>query len=212
MMLWLAVALAEQPFPAYDEIVILRVWDKLDGLIEAACRGVGPNRRCVHEPLDEAIQRGEAFQRDVVPDARISYLIGLAQLSKGDRDAARRSFDRAVTLDPDRLDAWNDLGEMAIEDGDHARAEVAFTRVSQLLPTGRQAWIGPWRLAEISAHRHQPEAFEEHMRTALERGFTFRQVVGLPNWRGFLADPVMGPSVRKLLTVYAPPAVLESLQ
>lgn len=212
MILWLAVALAEQPFPAYDEVVVARVWDKLNSLIDAACIGVGPERRCSHEPLDEAIQRGQAFQRDVLLDGRIQYLIGLAQLSKGERSAARQSFDQAVALDPGRIDAWNDLGEMALTDGDYARAHEAFTHVATTLDTGPQAWIGPWRLAEVAAHQRRPEAFEDHLRTALERGFSFRQIAGLPNWRGFLADPVMGPSVRKLLTVYASPAVLESLQ
>jgi tetratricopeptide (TPR) repeat protein len=212
-MIWLAVALAEQPFPAYDEIVVLKEWEKLDSLIEAACSGpMGRGRLCAPEPLDEAIARGTTFQENVVADARIAYLVGLAQLQRGHRDAARKSFDSAVAQDPDRLDAWNDLGEMALEDGDLARAEEAFQTISVAIPHGSQSWLGPWRLAEIAAHRRRPERFEEQMRLALERGFSFRQIRGLPNWKGFMADPVMGPSVRKLLTVYASADVLESLE
>ncbi|MCB9692004.1 MAG: tetratricopeptide repeat protein [Alphaproteobacteria bacterium] len=213
-MWWLAgVAFGELPLPAYDEAVVVRTWEKMNSLVEAACQGpIGPGRSCSPEPLDEAIQRGTAFQEQVVPDARITYLIGLARLSKGERDLARTAFREAVRMDPHRVDAWHDLGEVALEDGDYATAREAFGQVATQVDKGSQAWLGPWRLAEVAAHEHDPEAFEGHMRVALERGFSFRFVQGLPTWRGFLADPAVGPSVRKLVTVYGSPEILESLE
>lgn len=212
-LLLVLAAWAERPFPAYDEVLITTTWEKMDALIEAACQGPGGGAvRCNPEPLAEAIQRGEAFQSQVTEDARITYLLGLAELSRGERQAARAHYLRSVALDETRIDAWHDLGELALEDGDLELAQRAFQAVADHLDRGPRAWLGPWRLAEVAAHRHQPDAFERNMLLALERGFSFRYVQGLPNWKAFLADPQVGPSVRKLLTVYATPEVLQSLQ
>lgn len=213
--MWLLVGLAwaDKPFPDYDEAVVLRTWDKLDSLLEAACSGPpGPGRSCVPEPLREAIQRGEAFERHVTEDARIRYLIGLAHTSLGEASLARARFEEAVVLDPDRADAWHDLGEIRLAEGDLEGAHVAFEHVARLVERGPGAWLGPWRLAEVAALRQDADAFETHMRKALERGFTFRTIAGLPNWKRFAADPVIGPSVRKLITVYGTPEILESLE
>lgn len=213
MILLLVAAWAERPFPDYDEELITATWNKLDSLIEAACQGpTGPGRLCSDEPLDEAIARGNAFQTQVVPDARITYMVGLAHLSKGEKAEAKRRFEQAVAMDPARIDAWHDLGEIALGEGDYDLAARAFTEVAERLATGPRSWLGPWRLAEVAAHRHDAAVFEREMLVALERGFSFRFVRGLPTWRGFLADPEIGPSVRKLLTVYGTPDVLESLE
>jgi hypothetical protein len=50
------------------------------------------------------------------------------------------------------------------------------------------------------------------MKQALARGFSFRQIEGLPPWKGFYADPVMRDSIEKLITVYGTPETLETLR
>jgi len=213
--MWLALALsahAEVPLPDYDDIVVQRTWHRINSLIEAACTGGPTVRACSKEPLDEAIQIASSFQSQVIRDARIEYLLGLAYRSRGDQAEGERHLRNATLMDADRPDAWNDLGEIYLQDGRYEQAAEAFTHVSRLVDTGSKSWLGPWRQAEVAAHRQQPEQFEEHMKVALSRGFSFQLVRGLPNWKAFYADPIMRPSVGKLITVYSTPDVLESLQ
>ena len=108
--------------------------------------------------------------------------------------------------------AWHDLGEILLQDSRFDEAAEAFAHVTELVDTGPKSWLGPWREAEVAAHQGRPEAFEKHMKLALQRGFSFRTIRGLPNWRQFYADPVMGPSVTKLVTVYGTPDILKSLE
>lgn len=211
--MWLLpIAAAEMPLPDYEDLLVQRTWHEVNSLIEAACTGNPATLACNEEPLDEAIETATAFQKHVVRDARLEYLTGLAYLSKRDNVAGRRHLVAAVELDPERSDAWHDLGEVDLQGARYADAAVAFAHVTELVDAGSKAWLGPWREAEVAAHRQDPEAFERHMKLALRRGFSFRTIRGLPNWKGFLADPIIGPSVRKLVTVYATPEVLDSLQ
>lgn len=215
MTVWAAsigLAFAGMPLPDYRDALVQAVWHEVDSLIEAACLDRPAQLACHPEPLAEAIQRATQFQRQVTPDARLEYLIGLAHRSGGDPTAAERSFRSAVALDADRADAWHDLGELMLLQGRYDDARVAFEHVARLVTDGNRAWLGPWRLAEVAGHQKDPAAFETHVRTALSRGFTFRLVRGDPTWRGFLADPVIGPSARKLITVYGTPDVLQSLE
>jgi hypothetical protein len=209
---YVAPASAEVPLPDYRDVVVQRTWHDVDSLIEAACSGPPGAQTCNEEPLVEAIQTATAFQDVVTEDARLEYLLGLAYLSKGDRAAGRAHLEGAVQLDPDRPDAWHDLGEVYLQDGQMDEAGEAFGHVTRLVDSGSKAWLGPWRQAEVAAHQGDPEAFETHMKLALKRGFTFRTIRGLPNWRRFYADPRMQSSIRKMVTVYGTPDVLESLE
>ena len=207
-----ATASAEVPLPDYRDILVQRTWHEVDSLIEAACTGPPGAQTCNDEPLDEAIQTATRFQEVVTPDARLEYLLGLAYLSKGNPAGGQRHLEAAVRLDPDRPDAWHDLGEVYLQNDQMADAGEAFAHVTRLVDSGSKAWLGPWREAEVAAHLGDPEAFEAHMKIALERGFTFRTIRGLPNWRRFYADPRMQSSIRKMVTVYGTPDVLESLE
>ena len=128
--------------------------------------------------------------------------------------AVRTAVGDAVPVQTAPLDrglaAAGSAVEVVIIDGADD-AERAFTEVAKRKTTGDNAWVGEWRLAEVAAFRHDPVAFERHIVTALERGFTFRNVMGLPNWRGFYADPALRDTLDKLLSVYADPDVKESL-
>lgn len=211
--MWAVLAAsASMPLPDYRDALVQAAWYEVNGLIDAACVDRPVHLGCHPEPLAEAIEKATAFQAQVTRDARLEYLVGLAHRSGGDDQAAERSFRAAVELDVDRADAWHDLGELMLAQGRYDEANTAFEHVARLVDDGPRAWLGPWRLAEVAAHRKDPDAFEAHMRRALERGFTFRTIRGLPAWKGFLADPTMRPSVEKLITVYGTPDVLDSLR
>lgn len=210
-MWWVAVAVGSAPLPDYREELVQRTWHRVDSLIEAACSGPLGATQCHPEPLEEAIQRARAFQEQVTPDARLEYLVGLAWLRLGEPVKGEAALRRALALDAARADAWHDLGELLISQGRFAEAREAFEHVARLVPDGSRSWLGPWRLAEVAAHVGDAQAFEAQMKIALSRGFSFRQIRGLPHWKGFAADPHIGPSVRKLVTVYGTPDILESL-
>lgn len=205
-------AFAEMPLPDYADSLVQARWYEVNSLIEAGCTVRGITQDCNPEPLDEAIAKARNFESTVVEDARLAYLIGLASKLKGDTPTAQKEWERAVRLDDTRADAWHDLGELYLAQDNLEGAAKAFGHVSELVHRGSRAWLGPWRQAEVAAHQGDADGFETHMRVALERGFSFRMVKGLPNWKAFLANPALGPSVEKLITVYGTKPVLDSLR
>lgn len=207
----LGLAAASIPFPDYRDQLVQSTWFEVNSLLEAACDAPG-FATCNPEPLDEAITKATAFQRHVTPDARLEYLIGLAWISRGEPAKGERALRAALALDVDRADAWHDLGELTLNQGRLDEAEEAFGHVDRLVPDGPRGWLGPWRLAEVAARRRDPVVFERQMKEALRRGFSFTLIQGRENWREFAADPAIGPVVRKLVTVYGTPDVLQSLE
>ena len=213
--LLLAAASAEIPLPDYDDQLARGEWHVLNERLDRTCRfqpragGVTCSRP---EVLDEVIARGEAWQATVQPDAGLAYLVGLAWRYKGSEAKARSHWEAAVELDPDYRAPWYDLGELYLAAGELDAASSAFEQVARLTPDGEESWLAPWRLAEVAAFQQDVEGFESHMREALRHGFTFDRVSGLPNWKGFLKDPVIGPSVRKMVTVYGSPGDLDALE
>ncbi len=193
------LALAEVPIPSYQDELTESAWLEVNHLIESG-------------RIDEALTTAEAFEKHVVEDSGIAYLRGLAHRFRGEPELAEQHLRRAVKLDPSRKDAWSDLGEILLASQRYDEARDCFAKVDELLPSGRYSWVGPFRLAEVAAHQRQPRRFEEHMREALRRGFTFRTIERDPNWQKFYADPSMHDSVEKLITVYGDTAILDTLK
>jgi len=198
LLVLVSAGLGAVPLPSYRHQLATEEWYRVSDLIDQGL-------------ADDAIDRATRFQRQVSPDARLEYLTGLAWRRAGNDRRAERHYRRAVEMDPEREDAWYDLGELLVAQNRLDEAEHAFSQVARLVPYGTNSWLGPWRLAEVAAHRQDPERFEEHMREALRRGFSFRQIEGLPNWKAFYADPVMRDSVEKLVTVYGDRRTLDTL-
>jgi tetratricopeptide (TPR) repeat protein len=205
---------AEVPLPSYRDDLTLAAWHAINSQIENACDlpAGAISLVCSDPMLNKAIDEANNFQNSLFVDARLEYLIGLAHRYAGRTQLATGHFKQAILLDNTRQDAWYDLGEIYLAQGKYDEAQHAFQQVSDLVPTGRHSWIGPWRLGEVAAHRGDVEDFESHMREALRRGFSFNNVKGLTNWKNFYANPVLHDSIEKLITVYGNPAVLETLE
>ena len=216
-MLWawaVSAALAAPPLPSFTDDRVLYTWSQVNSLIESACvvDARTGQQACNPEPLQLAIDKASAWMDQVRPDARLHYLVGLAHRGRGEDAKATAAYEAAIALDPKRQDAWHDLGELRLASGDLRGAKKAFEEVAELVPDGPASWVGPYRLAEVAAFEHQPAAFEVHMKEALRRGFTFRQIAHLPAWKGFYADPKLRDTVEKLILVYGTHDILESLK
>jgi len=212
---WLAwAAQATVPLPAYPESLALRRWHEVNTQLENGCRfdAAQAGFVCAAGVTERARGRAQAFQDALFKDPGLEYLIGLTYRYDGEEIRAVDHYRAAIALNPDYKAAWYDLGELYLSQGHYARAAEAFDRVSQLIPSGPQSWLGPWRRAEVAALQQDPVVFETQIKIALRRGFSFRQIAGLPNWRRFYADPTMRDTLDKLLTVYSEPSVRLSLQ
>lgn len=212
------VARAEPELPSYKDQVVIAAWTEVDGQITAACdwpqgaEGLGVPLRCDPPALRATIAGAKAFERDVTPDGRIRYLIGLAYRHLGDVSAAETSFREALALSPKRAEAWFDLGELLAGKRDWAGARDAFTHVTTIVPSGPRAWPGWLQLAQMDAQLQDPPAFEVHLRQALRHGMNPQVIAGDRAWRGFLVDPVMGPVVERMVSIHGGPEILESLR
>lgn len=188
-------AVAELPPPDYR-----------DALMGAAADEVA--RRARAEGLDAAADFAERWSRQVGDDTRLAYELGLASRLAGEPRAALRRLDRAVELDPGFAPARYDRGEILLSVGELDRAEADFREVARLAP---DQWAGHFRLADIAGLRADAAAFERHLLDALRHGFSFRDIVGDPRWSRYVADPMLGPVVRRLVVVYQGEEVLEAL-
>jgi tetratricopeptide (TPR) repeat protein len=209
------IAAAEMPLPTYEDWMGRAKWHEVNAKLEENCQFSTLSSAVVCQDLpalEALIAETESFQKHVLRDAGLEYLIGLAWRYDGKEDRAGAKYRAAVALDPDYSAPWSDLGELHLIAGEYDKADEAFAQVTRLEADGPQGWIGPWRQAEVAAHQHNAEAFEDHMHEALKRGFSFRQIEGLPNWKGFYADPKMRDSIEKMITVYGSREILESLR
>ncbi len=195
----LGTAWAEVPLPSYRDALVSEAWGQANDLIEAGLP-------------EQAAASAQAFEDTVEPAGSLEYLIGLSWYVRRDFAQATAHYQKALALDPKLGEAWYDLGELQLSAGAFDDARTSFQHVSELVTDGAHAYLGPQRLAEVAAHQHDPVAFEDNLHEALRRGFSFRSIAGLENWRGFYADPALQDSVTKMITVYGDEATLTSLQ
>lgn len=196
MLFLLAAAFAELPPPDYR-----------DTLMVSAAQEVGRLGR--QEGMEAAAAFVSRWERTVGADARVAYELGLGWRLAGDVGRARSALDRAVDLDPTLVEARYDRGELLLNGGDLDEAEADFREVARAAP---ERWPGHFRLADIAGRRGDVEAFEAGLLAALRCGFSFRDVVGDPRWTGYLADPSLGPVLRRLVVVYQDASVLDLLE
>ncbi|MBN1335308.1 MAG: tetratricopeptide repeat protein [Deltaproteobacteria bacterium] len=154
----------------------------------------------------EAAEWGSEFQRHVVRGGAVEYEVGLAWYRLGRIERAERHYRRTLREDPAYAAAWYDLGEIQLARWDLDEAEEAFTQAARLRP---DHWAGFFRLAEVAARRGDATGFEVHLRDALASGFSFRVILGDPNWVEYYRNPALAEVIRRLVTVYSDERLLQ---
>jgi tetratricopeptide (TPR) repeat protein len=103
-------------------------------------------------------------------DASAHYNLGLIHQKRGELDAARERFERAIQIDAEEIDAHYQLGRMARQRGDYTEAVKYFEQVVQRDQSHSQYEI--WR--EVGATYLAAGQFED-ARGVLERFLEHRE-------------------------------------
>lgn len=189
-------ARAEIPPPDYRAVLMASAADEVTRLAR-------------EESFEAAKAFARRWRRQVGDDARIAYELGLAARLAGDEAAARAYLDEAIAADGELVAARYDRGEVLLNAQKLDEAEVDFREVVRIAP---DQWAGHFRLADISGRRGDAAGFEAHLLEALRHGFSLRSVVEDPRWHGYLADPALGPVLRRLVVVYQDESILDALE
>ena len=198
MWLLLPLAFAETPLPSFEDELSREVEARVEALFAAG------------KP-EEALAASRRFRESITDTPHLAYLDGLVLNRAGRLDEAEAAYRRSIAQSALLPEAWYDLGELLLVRGAFVEAGEAFAHATRLYPVGREAWRSPLRQAEVAGYLRQPEAMEAHLKVALARGFSFRDIEGVAHWQQFYADPLLRDALRKLLTVYSTPDTLESL-
>ncbi|WP_410659930.1 tetratricopeptide repeat protein [Amycolatopsis sp. lyj-112] len=127
------VRMMEQAGTDADAAVVLRWAARLDECLTA---GDGPRDVEVLDLLAGAAELGAVRLSTVIRRRAWAYE------DRGDTDAARRDYDRAVALNPDDSFAWSDRGNLFHNDGEWARALEDLNRAIELNPAYAYSWRG----------------------------------------------------------------------
>ena len=186
------------PIPDYEQALLAEAEQKVDLLIS---RG----------QTNEADQYLQQFRLHVADDARLTYSHGLTKRLSGEFEAAQMLLEQALAKDPTLAEAWYDLGEVHLNGERTAEAESAFQNAAQLSINHPNGWAAPFRLAELAGTRGNSAAFEGWLEEAMQRGFSFQQIVwGSEKWTNFLSDPELGDIMKRLITVHESETILEA--
>lgn len=147
----------------------------------------------------QAIEQAQGFEDRLFPASSVEYEIAYAYNRQDKTSRALTHYQRAVELDPTNAAAWYDAGELLLRQGELDRARESFQQAALLQPTH---WAGPFRLADVAARQRDPVAFELHFKETLRRGFDLRTILQNENWRGYYRDPLLGPVIKRVVTVY----------
>lgn len=194
----IAIAIAEVPLPSYEDELSKKAEHRIEELMAQG-------------DADQALAEAETFQRQITDTAQVSYLVGLIHNRAGRIDQAISAYQRSIALNGDLPEAWYDLGELLMIQASFDEAAVAFAKATELYPSGKDSWRSPLRQAEVAGHQRSPDEFESHLKMALRRGFSFRDIEGQPQWQTFYADPLLRDPLTKMVTVYGRPETLDTL-
>jgi len=99
--------------------------------------------------FDKALMAAEALAKKLPDNPVPVNLIAAAQLGKGEREAARKTYQRALEIEPKFVVANINLARMAEEEKDFAAARGQYEKVLQQAPTNMAALLSLGRLAEV---------------------------------------------------------------
>jgi tetratricopeptide (TPR) repeat protein len=138
---------------------------------------------------------------DIASEARQYCVRGIARHARGELDAARADFEKALEVDPRCAEAWNNRGAMRRATGDLAGALADFNRALEIHPRYAEAYnnrgIARHATGDVSGALNDfDKALEIHPRyaEALSNRATSRQALGDPH--GALADFDQALSIR----------------
>ncbi len=157
----------------------------------------------------DALAFAERWQRAVEPSSVVAYEAAYALNRMAKLDEALDAYSRCIELDPKNAAARYDRGELLLALGrpDEARADLH--AAAELRP---DHWAAHFRLAELAGKDRDVIAFEEHLMAALRQGFDLRTLLADPTWVSWFRDPLLGPVLQKLVTVYGDERMLEELR
>lgn len=101
------------------------------------------------------------------PEAVEENALGEAAFAEGDTERAVRHFEAALRLDPEFVDAWNNLGVAAWTGGDRGAALKCLLQGLQLDPCHREATLNAARvLSDLGKHSEAAELCELYLERA----------------------------------------------
>lgn len=198
VLLLISLAFAEAPLPSYADELSRVVEHRIQAHIDSG-------------DTEAALAEAARFRTGVGDTPQIAYLVGLIHNRAGQLDEAKAAYRKSLELNDTLPETWYDLGEILLVEAEFDEAGVAFEHASALYTSGKDSWRSPLREAEVAGHQREALAFEAHLKVALHRGFSFRDIEGQPQWQTFYADPVLRDPLTKLVTVYGRTETLDTL-
>lgn len=113
---------------------------------------------------DDALKSIDALEKKLPKAPMVWNFRGAAQLAKGDLDAARKSFERAVALQADFFPAANNLAQMDLKARNIKAAESRFETVLKASPKHTRAMLA---LAQLRQARGDDAGFVTLVRKAI---------------------------------------------
>jgi len=159
--------------------------------------------------FDQAITVAQRYLSAFGPDPAVLYELAYAHNARGELPAAIRAYGQVLELNPEDASARYDRAELLLDQGDIDGAAADLAVALRLRP---EHWAVHYRLAEIAAHRHDAAAFENELMASLQNGLDLRSLAEDPDWVGFAKDPVVGPVLLRVVTVYGNDETLQRLQ
>ena len=96
--------------------------------------------RLSENDLGRAAFAFEESRKESPDEPSVWINLGVTQHRSGEKEAARRSFQRVVELNPLLADGWHNLGTICAELGDFSGAVTAFQREAREAPGNVRAW------------------------------------------------------------------------
>lgn len=113
----------------------------------------------------DALNALETVSRLEASDANFHFMRGLAMQDSGQLDAAKKSYERALSIQPGHIDACNNLGTLLAGEGNWDAAVDLYCKALAVNPTSFEVLVN---LAGAQANLARPDAAVESLRQAVK--------------------------------------------